>query len=476
MLLANSYTRWSFLMAALFAPVVYGQANIDAGALLREAQQTQGVLPKFTAFASQKSVAAGLPALMAQALIHHPSLRVQANMQNAAKAGVDGAKWQYWPTPSVALERANTHDPAYRGDQSVATVRLQQPLWTGGRLNGNLSKAEAQAILVQVDSEGVRLQLAFRVIQNWSDCAAAQGKVLAYEKSLDVHTRLLALVERRTREGASAQADIDLARSRLEGIEADLASAKAQRDTALDRLRLLVGRDVLVSELSQVANSLPPEHEVAQASLLNAAREQSPLIAKARAQDKIAEAELEIAQAALSPEVYLRAERQYGNLYQANQDPQNRLFVGVSTAFGGGLSSLSGIDTARARLRAAQEDIQTQQLAVDEQVLSDITLERTAEKRRQNLERVRYFSNEVYSSWERQFLAGRKQWQDLMNAAREQTQNDVQLADAIAAQHLTGWRLNVMTRGLDASLQLNERLVAPVHASYSIYKARYAKP
>lgn len=426
--------------------------------------------------APQASVAQGLPSLIGEALTQHPALRGQASMQDAAKAGVEGAKWQYWPTPSLALERANTNDPSYRGDHSATTVRLQQPLWTGGRLNGNLSKAEAQAIVAQADLEGTRQQLALRVVQNWSDIAAAQGKVVAYEQSLDVHARLLALVERRTREGASAQADIDLARSRLDGTEADLASARAQRDTSLDKLRLLVGRVVQGSELGHVANRLPPEHETAQESLLNAAREQSPLIAKARAQNKMAEAEVDIAKAALSPEVYLRAERQYGNLYQANQDPQNRLFVGISTAFGGGLSSLSGIDAARARQRAAQEDIQTQQLAVDEQILGDITLERTAEMRRRNLERVRLSSNEVYASWERQFLAGRKQWQDLMNAAREQTQNDVQLADTIAAQHLTGWRLNILTRGLDATLQMQERPLPPIAASGATSKTRNAKP
>lgn len=425
---------------------------------------------------SQGSLAAGLPSLINEALVQHPALRSQASMQDAAKAAVEGAKWEYWPTPSMTLERANTNDSAYRGDSAVTTFRLQQPLWTGGRLNGNLSKAEAQAIVAQADLEGVRQQLALRVVQSWSDIVAAQGKVLAYEQSLDVHARLLALVERRTREGASAQADIDLARSRFDGTEADLASARAQSDTAMDKLRLLVGRVVRGDELGHAANSLPPEHETVQESLLNAAHEQSPLIAKARAQSKMAEAEVDIAKAALSPEVYLRAERQYGNLYLVNQVPQNRLFVGISTALGGGLSRLSGIDAARARQRAAQEDTQTQQLAVDEQVLGDLTLERTAETRRRNLERMRFSSNEVYASWERQFFAGRKQWQDLMNAAREQTQNDVQLADTIAAQHLTGWRLSILTRGLDATLQMQERPLPPLTVSGATSKTRNNKP
>lgn len=392
-------------------------------------------------------------ALIRQALLQHPALRAQAGMQEAAKAGIEGAKWQYWPTPSIGAERSNSNnDPAYRGDRTVTTLRLQQPLWTGGRLDGNLDKAEAQARVAEADLEATRQQIALRVVQAWSDAAAAQGKLAAYEQSRAVHARLLGLVERRTREGASAQADIDLARSRLDGTEADLASAVAQRATALDKLRLLVGRPVSAAELGDAGRLRPPEVKHGIEGLLNAARAQSPQLAKAAAQVQIAEAEVKLAEASLSPEVHLRAERQYGNFYQPNQDPQNRLFIGVSTAFGGGLSSLSGVDAARARQRAAQDDIQTQQLTVDEQVQGDAVLSRTAGERRVRLERVGVASAEVAASWERQFLAGRKQWQDLMNAAREQTQNDIQLADTIATQHLTGWRLTILTQGVGAVL------------------------
>lgn len=393
-----------------------------------------------------------LAALIQSALASHPALRAQSGMRQAAQAGVEGAKWQYWPTPSLGVERANTDDPAYRGDKTVTTLRLQQPLWTGGRLDGNLSKAEAQAVIAQADMEATRQQLALRVVQAWSEAKAAQGKQTAYRQSRDVHARLLALVERRTREGASAQADIDLALSRLDGTEADLATARAQYDTALDKLRLLTGRPLASGEVGDVADSERPNLDLEIGKLLAAARERSPQIAKARAQEHVADADVAVAKAALSPEVYLRVERQYGNLSLPGQDPQNRVFIGLSTALGGGLSSLSGVDATRARQRAAQEDIQTQQLSVDEQVRSDATVFRSADERRQRLEQVRRSSAQITASWERQFLAGRKQWQDLMNAAREQTQNDIQLADTLASQQLTGWRLSILCQGVDAAL------------------------
>lgn len=391
------------------------------------------------------------------ALANHPAVRAQSGLGEAAQSGVEGAKWQYWPTPSIGVEQAGTNDPSYRGDKAVTILRIQQPLWSGGRLDGNLSKAEARVIAARADLEATRQQLALRVVQAWSDAAAAQGKLAAYKQSHDVHARLLALVERRTREGASANADIDLARSRLDSIEAELAATQAQRDTALDRLGLLTGLSVPVDALDQVARTSPPEPLIDLPALLSASREQSPQIAKARALANIAAADMRIARAALSPEVYLRAERQYGNFSLPGQAVQNRVFIGFTTAFGGGLSSLSSVDAAQAQYRAAQEDIQAQRLAIDEQVQGDATLYRTAVMRRTSLDRVLKSSVDVTDSWERQFLAGRKQWQDLMNATREQTQTDTQLADAIGAQQLAGWRLVILTRGVDAVLALPDQ-------------------
>lgn len=73
-----------------------------------------------------------LQQLLQSAFVHHPAVRAQSGMEDAALANVAGAKWQYWPTPSINLERANTSDPSYKGDKSVTTLALKQPLWTGG--------------------------------------------------------------------------------------------------------------------------------------------------------------------------------------------------------------------------------------------------------------------------------------------------------------------------------------------------------
>jgi adhesin transport system outer membrane protein len=449
------------IMLLLHNPLNFGRLSNLAVGVVRTPPKLRGLLTFISCFvagfiiysAAYAQGQIGLGDLISETFATHPALRGQQGMQEAAQAGVAGAHWQFYPTPSLSVEQASTatNDPSYRGDQRVITAGVRQPLWTGGRLTGNLAKAEAQDLAARAELEGTRQQLALRVIQAYAEALAAQKKHKAWEESRATHQRLLDMVIHREREGASAASDVLLARSRLNGVDADRMLAQAQYAIALERLRLLIGgRHIAVDALQA---ELPPMDSVAKVDRwLDSARALSPQISKARAQVRVSEAETEAARAALSPEVSLRAERQWGNFGTSGSDPQNRIFLAVSTAFGGGLSSLSGVDAARARSRAAVEDVQTQQMVVDDQVQSDLTLWQISRHRRESLQEALAASTTITASWERQFLAGRKNWQDLINAAREQAQIEAQISDVLNTELLTGWRLFTLAHGVDALL------------------------
>jgi adhesin transport system outer membrane protein len=398
-----------------------------------------------------KAAAQDVPELIQAAVSHHPLLRTQQGRRDAAQAGIEAARWQFWPTPSISVESAASSggNSTGRGGDLVGTLRVQQPLWTGGRLTGNLSRAEARALTAEAELQEAKQQLALRVSQSWSEVLVAQYKLRAYDNGLAMHQRLLSLVRRRVAEGVSAQADVALASSRLSTLQAEHDAVTAQQNTALERLRSLTGRPLNAQVLAQARRADLPAHAESLPALLESARALSPQLAKARSQAKVAQTEVALARAALSPEVYVRLERQFGNSSPGQQSQQSRIYVGLNSAFGGGLSSLSGIEAAVAQQRAAQEEEEVQLLALQEQLQADYTLATTAQIRRTGLESARQATADVSESYERQFLAGRKQWQDLMNAAREQTQSEVQLADAVGAQQLANWRLAIYSRGVD---------------------------
>ena len=407
------------------------------------------------------SAAQVLERLMALALASHPSAQSQRAQLQSAQSGLDSARWQFYPTPSIAVEQAHTAstDPSYRGDNRVATLRLQQPLYTGGRLSASMDKAKASLEIGQSALEEVEQQLGLRVVQAYGEWMSAHLKTQAQEKSVSTHIRLSEQVKRRISVGTSADSDLVLAMARLESVHAESQATRAQGEMALARLNQLLGSPVEIANLTALlasARELPADSQV----LLAQALEKSPAIQKAKAQARVQEAVVLERRAELSPEVYLRLERQYGNFNLPNSSPENRLFFGLSSRFGAGLSSLTNVEAARAQHQAALAEIEVQSRNVAEQVLTDQALALSSARRLQAVQAALNANADVSASYDRQFLAGRKTWIDVMNAARELTQTEMQLADLQASLVAVSWRLAIYTLGI-ASLIDAQSLKAP---------------
>jgi adhesin transport system outer membrane protein len=374
----------------------------------------------------------------------------------SAAAGVDSARWQFYPTPSVSLENATTRgaDPLYQGDNRVATLRLQQPLYTGGRLTAGADKAQASLDQSQAALDESRLQLSLRVVQAYGEWLSAHLKAQASQKIEDTHNRLLRQVQRRIDEGVSAESDRVLAQGRLDAVRADVTAALAQGDTALARLGQLLGRPIAGDALASTV-ATPRAVNAQAAALLEQALGQSAALQKALSQVRVQEATVLERRADLLPEVYLRAERQYGNFNFANGAPVNRLFVGVSSRLGAGLSGLSNVAAARGQLEAALAEVQVQTRNLNEQVLADHAQFMATERRLSSVQASLRSAQSVSESFDRQFLAGRKTWLDVMNAARELAQTEALIADLLATQVVVSWRLSFYTQGIEAVTQGN---------------------
>lgn len=394
--------------------------------------------------------------LIAQAVASHPAAQGQRALLESAEAGVAVARWQFFPTPSVTAEaaRAGAADRLYQGDSRVSTLRVQQPLWTGGRLSAGLDKAEAGVSAGQAALDEVRQQLGVRVVQAYGEWHAAHLKTLAIDKSEATHVLLREQVQRRIAEGASAPSDLTLAVARLESIVADGEAARAQRDIALARLGQLLGRTVDAGVL--LGSPAQPLAVIGGAQTqLEQALAISPTLQKVQAQARVQEAVIAERRADASPEVYVRVERQYGSYVFPDGPPQNRVFVGLSTRFGAGLSLGASIEAARTQHRAALAEIETQSRSVSEQVLTDQALAASTARRISAVKASLQAAAEVSQSYDRQFLAGRKSWLDVMNAARELAQTETQLADLQSTELVVSWRLAIYACGVAAVTETN---------------------
>ena len=412
------------------------------------------------------SGAIGVADLTFATLSHHPSVRGAAAKNQSAQLGVEAAKWQYWPTPSFGVERVQGGSAALgQGDRTVGVLGLNQPLWNGGKVGFGVKRAELLALQAQAEGEEVRQSLASRVIQAWSDAVVAMQKIDAQEQSLEAHQRLLKMVERRHAEGVSAQADVALARSRLDLLQADVEVLKSQRDNALDKLRLLTDSQIKSEHLAR-GHQLTAFSELALADLLEQAKQLSPQLKKNQHLIDVARSDVDVAKASLKPELSLRYEHQQSSNNSAGPTSNNRIFLSLNSNLGAGLSRLTGIGQAISQVSAAEEELSVQRQALSEQVQLDWALIKAAKLRIKGLTLAAAAGVEVLESYERQFLAGRKQWIDLMNAVREQAQTQSQLADAMVAQELSSLRLILLSAGEEALLAVKPQMtVKPQIAS-----------
>jgi len=394
-----------------------------------------------------------LESLVTTALASHPSTQASRSLEEAASANVAAARWQYYPTPSIAVEgaSANGGDSAYQGDRTVSVLRLQQPLWAGGKLDAGLAKAEANAAASRSALEETRQLLALRVVQSYGDWLGAHLKTQALQTGTESHQRLRDQVRRRVELGLSSDSDLLLATGRLDALMADLALSRAQRDIALGRLGQLLGRPADTAALTQAIAAARPVHSDLQA-LLAAAVTNHPSVRKAQEQARALEAAVAERRADLAPEVYLRAEQQYGSHSVANTSPQSRLLVGLSSRFGAGLANQSAVENARAQYLAALAEVEVQSRGVNEQALADHAMALSSGQRLDALKASLEVATQVSDSYDRQFLAGRKTWLDVMNAARERIQTQIQIADTRANELVSSWRLVINTQGLAAAI------------------------
>jgi adhesin transport system outer membrane protein len=119
------------------------------------------------------------------------------------------------------------------------------------------------------------------------------------------------------------------------------------------------------------------------------------------------------------------------------------LYVGVSSRLGAGLSATSNVRAAMARRDSARMDRDVEARDLVERLAVDHVAFAGSDARLKALSASLRNAEDISIAYQRQFLAGRKTWLDVMNAACEQAQTELLIADLRAQRVLTTWRLAV---------------------------------
>lgn len=410
---------WSFLAGLVFT------CGLAADYCRAEAQPTPAEAVAVSRY--------GIDQLIALAIRNHPEIAAKRAERAAAQSEIAAARMQYWPTPSIqALQDKG-------GTTTVLTV--QQPLWAGGGLDANLAAARSRESAAGWSVAEAQNDLALRVTAAWSAWKQARGRADALREGvalLDVYTES---VNRRIQGGVSAEVDRELVESRRAQFGGDLAQARANERAALLRLAQLTGQVLRAEDLVSAPDEVDdlPALDV----LIEQAQERSPTLKRIEAEIEAAGHETDRKRAARWPTLNLRAQHQRGEAQLGVNVNDSRLLLALDYAPGAGLSAGANIEAAEARWQGLRASLDAARRALIDQVTTEYEEYRSSLNRKRDAERAIKASAEVLASYDRLFVAGKRGWLDVINAARELIQARMPLADIEAARIASRTRLHL---------------------------------
>jgi len=320
-------------------------------------------------------------------------------------------------------------------------MRLDQPLWTGGKLDAAMDIAQSrknEAEFALDETAYTLIDTLLRVLQNY---VKADGSIHANEegkKQLEFFEQMLS---RRIEAGVSSVADSELLKARLSQINADLTVAKSKQKMAQSQLELLIGSKLecgIDFENGKVLNQSAQIDEMMDQMMAT-----HPTLKKLSEQIKTAEAEKAKAKAVVWPNVSLRAEHTRGSMYTDKAMTDNLVYVAVTMSPGAGLSALSGIQSAEAKVLQVQSDKLTKERELSDALMRDYDEYHSSTERIKGIDKTIIASQNVLDSYTRLFIAGKRQWLDLVNSSRELTQNKLSLAEIRASYVTSAYRLSL---------------------------------
>jgi outer membrane protein, adhesin transport system len=370
-------------------------------------------------------------------LSSHPLVQGKRSEQSAAKAEQEGAEWQRYPSASI---EANTDS---NGDHA-SVLRLDQPLWSGGRITAGIDAAGSRLNAAGTGIDEMRQELALKVINASSEALRLHARLVHSQASVGEHKKLLEMIERRVQQEVSPIADRRLAESRLYSTENELSVIRQGMQNALAQLGQLTGQIVTNIEPEgyiQAASSDALPGDLAQA--IERALAHSPILRRLSFEALAANADIDSKRSAYWPQLSLRLESSHGSV------SDNRALLFLQAQPGAGLSARSGVNAALARREATRQTEAAARRDIQQQITLDWNEWTAARSRVKTAEQARSTSAEVSESYARQYTAGRKTWLDVLNAVREATQAELALADAQSQMQAAVLRLKLFSGTLN---------------------------
>ena len=381
--------------------------------------------------------------LLDAAAATYPSLLASRLEARASTEDVSATERIRWPTITATVESYSGNARSYPS----RAVQVDQTVWDFGRNTAKISEAQALADISLLKVYLQQQEVYVQMTGAWQSMIAAYERLKAAKLTLNRLQGYQAQMRRRVEAEASPRIDLELADSRLLQTEVEYTSAQTSLQVALTRLEQFSGEFDL---FSRIQDTRYPS-TLMETNLFNQQLKDTdwrtiasdhPVAAKARIEVVQAQRRLDAKEAEALPQVFVRVYRPIGDI-PTSTDTTATTFLGMRYSPGAGFSTYAEAKAIATRIDSAQQSVEAAIREMQQTLQNDREEFINARSRMVALEKSVASSELVLESYQRQFQAGRKQWQDLLNQVRELAQNQYALADAQASMVGSMYRLQI---------------------------------
>jgi outer membrane protein, adhesin transport system len=409
--------------ASALAAQTYGPAADPAPTAAPAGDPAPPIIPPELAAAATKAVNA------------NPSMRAARISNRAAATDVRSARWLYGPSVSVQAFAFEGGSAIVRDDQLTANLTVDQPIWQGGRIGGTIDRARAAQRQSEAVTDETGQDISERVTNGYFELVRALERVRALDTGLEEHRNLVGSIERRVAQEVSPAVDLELARSRTNQLIEQQVTARAQAGANLEQLRVLLADPAFAPEASPRYD--PALHHPSEAGAIEAATTCSPTRRRLQAEALVARADRRLARANLLPRLSAQ--------FSSNEVTGERVGLAFSASTNGGLSQFEAERAARLREQAAETRVGAVDLELQTALAADFAENRAARDRIATSRTAAESARAVTDSFQRQFVVGRRNWLDVLNAALEAVQAEIAVRDAEVSAMASAARIALRT-------------------------------
>jgi adhesin transport system outer membrane protein len=382
--------------------------------------------------------------LLSQASASYPALQAARLDKRAALEELEAARRLYWPTVSAVAE-SSTRDGT--GSSANRSLQVEQTLWDAGNVKSKIAESQSitdiQALKALLLQEEVYLQLA----NAWQNMLASKERMDVAQQTITRLQNYQQQMQRRVKIEASPRIDLELANSRILQTQVEYATAHNSLRQALTRMEQYTGRRDLMAIVSSNGTPIAVTPSPAFAARLQstdwqAVVDKHPAIAKAKAESLQSQNRLDQKKSETWPQLYARINQPLSKPAPGNATGPTA-FVGLRYTTSAGFNNQIQAQALATRVASTEELIKAAATDLRQTLQVDQDEYLNAQSRIESLEKSVQGADLVLVSYQRQFQAGKKSWQDLLNAVRELAQNQYVLADARASLQGAMYRLQI---------------------------------